>query len=157
MMLRYFLLAILFALPCFAQPVSETGLPLPRFVSLKSDKAFMRNGPGKRYPIKWVYKRKSMPVKIINEYEPWRQVEDAEGIQGWMHKSVLSGKRTAIIAQDNVMLLDKPNDNADIIAKLMKNLIVRIDGCRTDWCEIDVDKRKSGWVPVSLIWGGRVK
>lgn len=154
--MHYFtLLAIfLFCMPCYAQPVSETGLPLPRFVSLKGNKAFMRNGPGQRYPVKWVYKRKSLPIKIINEYEYWRQVEDYEGVKGWMHKSVLSGKRTAIITHDNTMLLDKPNDNADVIAKLMKNVIVKLDSCRPDWCEVDIKgSSKAGWIPSSLLWG----
>ena len=144
-----------FAFPLLAQPVSETGLPLPRFVSLKSDEANMRTGPGKRYPVKWSYQRKGLPVKIINEYQHWRQVEDHEGMQGWMHKSVLSGARTALIEQNDTMVLDKPNEKADGVAKVMKNVIVHIEGCRRDWCEIEVAD-KDGWLPISLLWGGRL-
>ncbi|MDG1287631.1 MAG: SH3 domain-containing protein [Rickettsiales bacterium] len=153
--MRYFLVVLLFVFPAFAQPVSETGLPLPRFVSLKGDEAYMRNGPGKRYPVKWNYTRKGLPVKIINEYQHWRKVEDHEGVKGWMHKSVLSGRRTAILRHDAIIMRDKPNEAADGIAKLMKEVIVEVDHCRQDWCEVAVG-RKDGWLPVSLLWGGKL-
>jgi len=147
-------MAVAFPFLAAADPVSETGLPLPRFASLKSDEVNMRAGPGQKYPVKWTYRREDYPVKIINEYQQWRQVEDAEGVTGWMHKTVLSGRRTGLIAQDETLLLKKPIDNADTIAKLMKGVIVDIENCRPDWCEIEIGK-KDGWVPASLLWGSR--
>ena len=112
----------------------------------------MRNGPGKRYPVKWNYKRKHLPIKIINEYEHWRKVEDHEGIQGWMHKSVLSGKRTAMLLADNIYLREKPLEESKATAKLMKGVITYIESCRPEWCEVEVGKA-DGWVPSSLLWG----
>ena len=150
--MKWFLLSLLLVSPSFAQPISETGLPLPRFVSIKGSEANMRNGPGKRYPVKWNYKRKHLPIKIINEYEHWRKVEDHEGIQGWMHKSVLSGKRTAMLLADNIYLREKPLEESKATAKLMKGVITYIESCRPEWCEVEVGKA-DGWVPSSLLWG----
>lgn len=150
--MRYFLLALLFSFSTHALPVSETGLPLPRFVSLKGNDANMRNGPGKRYPVKWNYQRKGLPVKIINEYQHWRQIEDHEGIQGWMHKSMLSGRRTAMVMANDIALQSKPNETSEPKAKLMQNVIVEIEACRRDWCEISI-AQKEGWLPISILWG----
>lgn len=125
---------------------------MPRFVSIKGSEAYMRNGPGKRYPVKWNYQRKGLPIKIINEYQHWRKVEDHEGIQGWMHKSVLSGNRTAMLLADNIYLRDKPMEDAKATAKLMKGVIVDIESCRPEWCEVEVEE-VDGWLPSSLLWG----
>lgn len=135
-----------------AAPVSETGLPLPRFVSLKSDQANIRTGPGKRYPITWRYQRKGMPVKIVNEYKHWRQVETPDGEKGWMHKSVLSGARMAMVMVKAAELRDKPNPTTEIKAKLMKHVIVRLEGCRRNWCEVQY-KNIEGWLEKSSLWG----
>lgn len=112
----------------------------------------MRNGPGKRYPVKWTYQRKGLPIKIVNEYQQWRKIEDHEGIGGWMHKSVLSGTRNALIRENDVMLRDDPGEGSSASLKLMKNVIVHLEGCRKEWCEISY-KNHNGWVPVSLLWG----
>lgn len=112
----------------------------------------MRNGPGKRYPVKWLYQREGLPVKITNEYKHWREVVDHDGAKGWMHKSVLSGRRTAIVKQDATMMRDKPNEHADIVVKLMKGVVVDIHDCRRDWCEVEV-KDREGWVPTWMLWG----
>ncbi len=150
--MKWFLIFLMFAsTPVFAQPYSETGLPIPRFVSLKSSEAFMRVGPGKRYPVRWNYTQRGLPLKIVNEYEHWRQVEDSDGIKGWMHHSMLSGVRTALV-KDETVLREKPEDNADPIVRLMPKVVVQLETCRADWCEIEVAE-KDGWVPLSLLWG----
>lgn len=117
----------------------------------------MRNGPGKRYPVKWSYQRKGLPIKIINEYEHWRKVADHEGVVGWMHKSVLSGKRTGMVMADNIVLRRKPLESAQASAKLMKGVIVSIESCRPEWCEVEVKGgRADGWIPSSLLWGTKL-
>ena len=76
---------------------STTGLPLPRFVALRTDDVNLRAGPGTRYPIEWVYKRRELPVEILREFEVWRLVQDADGIKGWVHQATLTGRRSFII------------------------------------------------------------
>src|SRR5437660_12925684 len=75
-----------------------SGRPLPRFASLRSDEVNVRTGPGTRYPVDWVFKRKGMPVEIVAEYENWRKIRDWQGASGWVHQSLLTGKRGFIIA-----------------------------------------------------------
>src|SRR5919204_606278 len=74
-----------------------SGLPLPRFASLRSDEVNVRTGPGTRYPVDWVFKRKGMPVEIVAEFENWRKIRDWQGASGWVHQSLLTGKRSFII------------------------------------------------------------
>jgi SH3-like domain-containing protein len=75
-----------------------SGLPIPRFASLKSDEVNVRTGPGPRYPVDWVFKRKGMPVEIVAEYENWRKIRDFQGASGWVYQGLLTGKRSFIIA-----------------------------------------------------------
>src|SRR5262249_10499346 len=83
---------------------SNTGLPLPRFAALRSDEVNLRVGPGTRYPIQWVYKRRELPVEILREFEVWRLVEDTEGIKGWVHQATLTGRRSFIITGGDATL-----------------------------------------------------
>src|SRR3990167_9515481 len=96
-LLAMLVLAVL-APPALAQeasqaPLQASGLPLPRFVSLRAEEVNMRAGPGVRYPVDWVYKRKNMPVEVIAEFGTWRKVRDIQGTQGWIHQSMLSSNR----------------------------------------------------------------
>ena len=76
---------------------SATSLPLPRFAALRSDEVNLRAGPGTRYPIEWVYKRRELPVQIQREFEVWRLVQDPDGIKGWVHQATLTGRRSFIV------------------------------------------------------------
>ena len=78
-------------------PASVSGLPVPRFVSLKSDRVNVRAGPNKDQEVRWVYTRAGMPVEITAEFENWRRIRDWEGAEGWVYHSLLSGKRTAVV------------------------------------------------------------
>ena len=84
------------ALQASAAP-ETSGLPLPRFVSLRSGEVNMRAGPGLQYPVEWAYRRRALPVEVVAEYHHWRRVRDREGTEGWIHKSLLSGRRTAVV------------------------------------------------------------
>ncbi len=72
-------------------------MPLPRFASLKTDEVNLRTGPGLRYPIDWVYKRRDLPVQIEREFEVWRLVADQDGVKGWVHQATLAGRRTFVV------------------------------------------------------------
>ena len=83
---------------------SATGLPLPRFAALRSDEVNLRAGPGTRYPIDWVYKRRDLPVEILREFEVWRLIQDPDGIKGWVHQATLTGRRAFIVTGGDATL-----------------------------------------------------
>ena len=91
---RCFLCILVIAMPVIAKADlgKETGLRVPRFVSMNSAKVNVRAGPGTRYPIKWVFQRKTLPVQIVAESDTWRKIRDFEGIEGWVHQRMLSGR-----------------------------------------------------------------
>ena len=102
-----------------------SGLPIPRFVSLRSDEVNVRTGPGTRYPVDWVFKRKGMPVEIVAEYENWRKIRDWQGASGWVHQSLLTGKRSFIIASKAAALHKTPAASAEVVAKLEPEVMRR--------------------------------
>ena len=81
--------------------VGPSGLPLPRFVSIKAKRVNMRVGPGQEYAVDWMYLTPGLPVEIVQEFENWRRVRDSDGAEGWIYQSLLTGKRTAIAAPWN--------------------------------------------------------
>jgi SH3-like domain-containing protein len=131
--------------------LSDSGLPIPRFVSLKFEEVNMRSGPGRRYPIRWVYKRKNMPVEVVEEFGHWRKLRDVEGDEGWAHKSQLSGTRMAIFKADTI-LRRYPEASAPPMIKAQKNVIAQLLECDVNWCEVQVESYKS-WVEKGAIWG----
>src|SRR5581483_9127238 len=103
---RFYFLFILIGMVAPAQAINNTsGLPVPRFVSLKPEEANARTGPGTRYPIAWVYRRPGLPVEVIEEYDLWRKIRDIDGATGWVHKSMLDGRRTVMIKSKEACIL----------------------------------------------------
>lgn len=148
------------AAPAEPRPLGEaTGFPMPRFVSLGADPANARTGPGQRYPIRWVYLRRGVPLMVIGEYDTWRQVRDRDGEEGWVHRALLSGTRTAIVTdKDGISLYDKPEQGGQIIAHLGHRVVMRLNKCTLDWCEVERFSQKSGeefegWVRRTSLWG----
>ena len=133
-----------------------TGLPLPRFVSIKSNKVNARRGPNATYQIDWVYTRAGVPLKVTAEYENWRKVEDFEGEGGWVHSRLLSGKRFVIVLDSEILLKRKPNKNSPILAVIKKGVIARLISNVGVWSEIAVEGY-SGWVRDESIWGASNK
>ncbi len=129
-----------------------SGLPIPRFASLRSDEANVRAGPGTRYPIEWVFKRKAMPVEIVAEYENYRKIRDWQGASGWVHQSLLSGKRSFIIPTKAASLHKTPAASAEVVAKLEPEVIGEIRSCTGDWCRVKVPTA-SGWIERTKMWG----
>ena len=130
----------------------ETGLEIPRYVSLKANEANMRRGPSLEHKIDWVYKRKHLPIKIIGEFGHWRKVEDFEGQTGWMFKSLFSGKRYVIVISEEALLRNKNMPEGLGKAILKKNVIARAKKCDLNWCLVGI-KKLNGWVLKSDIWG----
>ena len=130
----------------------ETGLDIPRYVSLKVTEANMRRGPSLEHKIDWVYKRKNLPIKIIGEFGHWRKVEDFEGQTGWMFKSLFSGKRYVIVIREETLLRNKNKTEGLGKAILKKNVIAKVKKCDLLWCLVGI-KKLNGWVLKSDIWG----
>ena len=129
-----------------------SGLPIPRFASLRSDEVNVRAGPGTRYPIDWVFKRKGMPVEIVAEYENYRKIRDWQGANGWVHQSLLSGQRGFIVPAKPANLHRTPAASAEVVAKLEPDVIGEIRSCAGDWCRVKVSG-VSGWIERTGMWG----
>lgn len=130
-----------------------SGLPVPRFVSLKSDETNLRTGPGTRYPILWVYRRAHLPVEVVDEFDTWRKIRDREGAVGWVHHTMLSGKRYAIVLgmEPQTMRIDH-KDDARPLYKVEPGLVAAIDECEELWCRLQVEGRKA-WIRKENMWG----
>lgn len=130
----------------------ETGLPLPRFVSLKGGEGNARRGPGLTHRIDWVFTRRDMPLRVTAEFEHWRRVEDAEGMGGWMHFALLSGVRTVLVEEDMTPLRMTADHRAPVVAWLEAGVVARLQSCEPDWCRLRADGLR-GWAPKSALWG----
>ncbi len=129
-----------------------TNLPIPRFVSMKATEANIRRGPSLTHRIDWVFKRKDIPLEITAEHGHWRRVRDRDGAGGWVHYSLLSGARTAIIEKDMLDLRSRPQDNAMTVARLELGVIARISSCDFNWCELSAGGY-DGWARKADLWG----
>ncbi len=138
--------------PATTQRGPETGLPMPRFVSLKSAEGRARRGPNLSHRVDWLFTRRDMPLRVTAEFEHWRRVEDHEGQGGWMHHALLSGVRTALVLDDMTPLRRRPHSDAAEVALLERGVIARILACEGDWCRLRVEGSR-GWVSRRAIWG----
>ena len=127
-------------------------LPVPRFVTLGVDEVNVRTGPALKYPIKFIIRRDGLPVEIMREFDVWRQIRDKDGDNGWVHKSMLSGKRAVIIRETVQPLLKKPEESARPVVKLEPDVIASLQKCKGDWCAVKVQSYE-GWIKRSGIWG----
>ena len=114
----------------------------------------MRLGPGKRYPIEWVYKRRDLPMQIEREFEEWRLVRDQENTKGWVHQATLGPRRMGIVIGGEQALRSEPRDDASPVARLKPGVIVRLRTCEaaSDWCQATSQDYR-GWMKRSEVWG----
>ncbi len=159
LILRSILFALLMAgwpgVAC-AQQDHDTGAvtaPIIDYASLRSNKVNLRRGPGQRYPIDWVYQRRGWPVGILVRFDQWRQIRDAEGVVGWVHKSLLSTARTSLVRDPAGLVLRRaPEATARPVAELAPGVVARLDRCAPEWCRLST-AGYSGWAPKSALWG----
>jgi SH3-like domain-containing protein len=132
----------------------ETSLPLPRFASMRKGEAYVRVGPGTRFPIDWVFTRKDMPVEILAENDVWRQIRDWEGTVGWVLSSQLAGRRMVIVKGEVGTLRGDPSPTAAPVAHIEPGVIGRLMECPVpgDWCRVEVNDLK-GWVRRDEVFG----
>ena len=131
-----------------------SGLPLPRYVSLRAAEINLRTGPGVQYPIEWVYRRQYLPVEIIAEFRTWRKIRDWQGAQGWVHQGMLAGNRYIILTGALRTLRLEADIKSKPVAKLEKGVIARLKRCPpvSAWCQVEVGKYK-GWLRKVEFWG----
>jgi SH3-like domain-containing protein len=140
-----------------------TGLPVPRYVSLKTDRVNLREGPSKDHRTSWVFQRAGLPVEIVAEFETWRRIRDSEGTEGWVLHSLLSGRRTALISPwtkgetPPLPLYERADERAEVVARLQPGVIANVRQCTGTWCRITVVNSKArdltGFIRQDRLWG----
>jgi SH3-like domain-containing protein len=132
--------------------LGPSGLPLPRFVTLRAAEVNLRSGPGVGYPIEWVFTRRGLPVEIIDEFETWRHIRDWQGSEGWVHQTMLSGQRGAMVVGAVRLLRRAPEPGAAAIAEIEIQVVGRLHQCRDAWCLIEASNIE-GWLRQNEIYG----
>ncbi len=136
-----------------AERQTPSGMPVPRYVSLKFDKVNARAGPGDDHKLLWVYRARGLPLQVIAETSEWRRVCDPEGSLAWVHKRVTDGRRTAMNTRSEpAPLYRKPKDDARPSAYLSSRALAALDRCAKGWCKVKAE-RASGWVREGALWG----
>ena len=136
--------------------LTTSGLPVPRYVSLKSDHVNVRAGPTKDNDVAWVYTRSGLPVEITAEFENWRRVRDSEGAEGWVYHSLLSGRRTAVVTMKSkdelAPLYDRADETSAVSARLQAGVVAQVKKCTTGWCHV-AGNGFDGWIQQERLWG----
>jgi SH3-like domain-containing protein len=140
-----------------ARKNGPSGLPLPRFVSLKADQVNVRKGPGWDHGVSWVFRRAGLPVEVISEFDVWRRIRDSEGAEGWVLGSLLSSRRTVLIApwktdRQPLDLRRTAAVRAELKARLVPGVLGDVDRCDGEWCQITTGN-VSGFISQELVWG----
>ena len=133
-----------------------SGLPVPRYVSLKTDRVNVRRGPSTEHQVIWVFAKQGLPVEIIAESDLWRRVRDSDGEEGWVYHSLLAGRRTGLVAPwrkgQKVSLKSDPQSSAQTVALVQTGVIGQVIRCTGKWCEFSVGSY-NGWLEQDLLWG----
>lgn len=142
--------------PAFAQEAKLTvrgsGLPVPRYVTLKFDEANLRAGPGREYPVLWQYRQAGLPLMVDAEFGIWRKVVDHDGTAGWMHGSVLSLRRMALVQTNMAKIYADPDEASDVIALAERLALMELQSCPKAWCRVASDDVR-GWIKRQVVWG----
>ncbi|MCY4591424.1 MAG: SH3 domain-containing protein [Alphaproteobacteria bacterium] len=134
----------------------ETGLPIPRFVSLRAAEVNMRAGPGREYKIMWVYLRRGLPMEVVREFGHWRQVREFSGESGWIRSNMLSGiANVQVIAEIGTMHAE-PATGSRLVARMERGVIAKLHDCEGEWCRIEA-KDYEGWVNRAQVWGDELE
>ncbi len=132
--------------------VAQQRPALPYWASLDTDEAIMRRGPSRQMRAMWQYVRPGLPLKVLRVHEDWRQVQDPDGTVGWMHRSLITGRRTAIVIEDRAALHRSADASSPVEYRAERGVVGRISDCSAGWCLLDVLGRR-GYIPTDAIWG----
>ena len=145
-MRKYLVLSFLFLLP-----ISSTAQENNYFLMLKNKKVNVRYGPSLDHPVKYIYRKIDLPVKVIDKKENFRRIIDHKKNSGWIHISQLKKINSVIPLKDKI-LFKKPSDFSKPIAKVKKGRVLIVQKCEDNWCKIKTGKFK-GWIKKNDIWG----
>lgn len=134
-----------------------SGLQVPRFVSLKSNRVNVRKGPSTEHAVAWVFSRAGLPVEIIAEFENWRQIRDSEGSEGWVFHALLSGRRTALVMPwtkepQSIPLHSRASGGSKAVAQIESGVLGSLHSCNGTWCNFTVGDY-TGWIEQERLWG----
>ncbi len=136
-----------------SQALAQSQQKTPYWASIEEPEARMRTGPSTEFPVKWIYKRQNLPLKVVAVHSVWRKVEDPDGDQGWMHVRLLSPKRTAVITGSGISALrENPGDTARIAWRVEPGVVGRIEECEKGWCRFE-NAGRYGYIENDRIWG----
>jgi SH3-like domain-containing protein len=136
-----------------AAPASAQDKTPPYWASIASGEAMMRTGPARNYPGIWLYKRRDLPIRVIQVYPNWRKIEDPDGDQGWMLVTLLSDRRTGIVKPGGPRNIHARADaNSPVRYRAEHGVVGRLEKCDGTWCRIKIGKRE-GWIAQGDIWG----
>jgi len=128
-----------------------SGLPVPRYSSLRYDKVNGRAGPSLDYPVAWSYQRLGLPVVIVRESQEWRKIRDPQGDEVWVHRRMLAAERTAITTNAGSIRRSAESRSA-AVARFEAGAVLQLAGCDAAWCRVEAEGRK-GFVLKSEVWG----
>ena len=131
---------------------SQSTKQVPYWASLAKGDARMRVGPSLDYPASWVYRRRDLPVKVVEVYSNWRKIEDPDGTQGWMHVRLLKDEPTAIVKGGIAEMRNGPSGSARLLFRLEPGVVGRLNGCANGWCAFEVNRQR-GYVAARNLWG----
>ena len=132
--------------------VRGSGLPVPRYVTLKFDETNLRAGPGLEYPVLWQYRTPKLPVRVDAEFGIWRKIVDHDGTAGWMHGSVLSLRRMALVKTNMAKIHSNPDPSSTVIALAERDALMELQSCPKSWCKVKAENVR-GWIRRQAIWG----
>ena len=147
-------LPALVLLALLSSPAAAQDHDPPYWASLRADEVNMRAGPSEDYQIEWVYRRKSLPVKVVRIMEGWRLVRDPDGAQGWVVARLLNPARTALVTGKGLAAIrDAPADNGRLLWNVEPGVVGKLGDCETGWCEFDAGNGRKGWIRQARLWG----
>ena len=167
MVKRLLFIFCLFPILAIAQePGSVTGLPIPRFITLKSNEVNLRKGPNSKYPISWTYQRKGYPMQLIAEFENWRKIKDVDNVEGWVHENLITGARSVLVIDNQyqrenpeyqkrkkeLVIFPYPDETSYPMLRVEFGVLAKLKKCTVDWCKVRIEDL-SGWVRKENLWG----
>lgn len=144
----HFLFFLLLISPAFGTEKS----PVPRFVSLRPNEVNARVGPGPNYPVDWIYLKSGLPVEVVAEFDTWRKIRDVQGAMSWVHQSMLSPKRHALIQGGEAYMYATESTKGQPMVRLQQGVVVELLKCRGEWCQVRIYDFK-GWIQRAFLWG----
>jgi SH3-like domain-containing protein len=133
--------------------IGDSGLPVPRFVSLKSNEVYLREGPSPQHKVEWVYVRRGLPVEVIAEYDVWRRIRDADGVVGWVHKGMIDGRRSVLMTgSSDIAMRDAAAADGAIVAYAKPGVVARLKSCGGSFCTVEA-KSIEAYVSRDRVWG----